>query len=69
MTPSNGNISCVTGPLPGESTGYRWIPLTKASEAELWCFLWSAPEKKKTVEHTIDTPVILDAIELIMTSM
>ena len=21
----------------------RWIPLTKASDAELWCFLWSAP--------------------------
>ena len=22
----------------------RWIPRTKASAAELWCFLWSAPE-------------------------
>ena len=22
----------------------RWIPRTKASEAELWCFLWSASE-------------------------
>ena len=22
----------------------RWIPDTKASDAELWCFLWSAPE-------------------------
>ena len=21
---------------------HRWIPLTKASDAELWCFLWSA---------------------------
>ena len=21
-----------------ESTGHRWIPLTKASDAELWCF-------------------------------
>ena len=28
-----------------ESTGHRWIPLTKASDAELWCFLWSTPEK------------------------
>ena len=27
---------------------YRWIPLTKASDAELWCFLWSVPEQ--TVE-------------------
>ena len=25
--------------------GHRWIPLTKASDAELWCFLWSAPEQ------------------------
>ena len=23
----------------------RWIPRTKASDAELWCFLWSAPKK------------------------
>ena len=22
----------------------RWIPHTKARDAELWCFLWSAPE-------------------------
>ena len=22
----------------------RWIPSTKASDAELWCFLWSTPE-------------------------
>ena len=29
-------------------TGHWWIPLTKASDAELWCFLWSAPEQ--TVE-------------------
>ena len=44
MTSSNGNIFRVTGPLWGEFTGHRWIPLTKASDAELWCFLWSAPE-------------------------
>ena len=31
-------------PLCGEFTGHRWIPRTKASDAELWCFLWSAPE-------------------------
>ena len=23
--------------------GHRWIPLTKANDAELWCFLWSVP--------------------------
>ena len=30
MTSSNGNSFRVTGPLWGESTGHRWIPLTKA---------------------------------------
>ena len=28
----------VTGPLWGEFIGHRWNPLTKASEAEPWCF-------------------------------
>ena len=42
MTSSNGNIFHVAGPLYGEFTGHRWIPCTKASDAELWCFLWSA---------------------------
>ena len=44
MTSSNGNIFCVTGLLCGEFTGHRWISRTKGSDAELWCFLWSAPE-------------------------
>ena len=34
------------------------IPLTKASDTELWCFLWSAPEH--AVEQTMEAPVILD---------
>ena len=38
MTSSNRNIFRVTGPLCGEFTGPRWIPHTKASDAELWCF-------------------------------
>ena len=33
MTSSNGNIFRVTGPLCGESIGYRWISLTKTSDA------------------------------------
>ena len=33
-------------PLCGEFTGIRLIPKTKASDAELWCFLWSAPDYK-----------------------
>ena len=44
LTSSNGNIFRVTGHLFGEFTGPRWIPRTKASDAELWCFLWSASE-------------------------
>ena len=67
LASSNGNIFCVTGPLCGEFTGHRRIPLTKASDAEIWYFLWSAPEQ--TVEQTIETPVIWDAIALIMTSL
>ena len=45
MTSSNGNIFSVTGPLCGEFIDQRWISLTKASNAELWCFPWSAPEQ------------------------
>ena len=56
MTSSNGNIFRVTGPLWGESTGDRWIPLTKASDVELWCFLWSVPEQR--VEQTMETPMV-----------
>ena len=45
MASSNGNIFRVTGHLCGKFTGNRWIPLTKASDVDLWCFLWSAPEQ------------------------
>ena len=44
MTSLNGNTFCVTGPLCGEFTGHRWFSLTKAIDADLWCFLWSASE-------------------------
>ena len=44
MTSSNGNIFRVTVHLCGEFTGPRWIPRTKASDAERWCFLCSASE-------------------------
>ena len=64
MTSSNGNIFRVAGPLCGEFTGYRSIPLTKASDAELWCFLLSAPEQ--TVEYKIETLVTRDALALII---
>ena len=49
MKSSNGNIFHVTGHLCGEFTGHRWISCTKASDVELWCFLWSAPEVSEWV--------------------
>ena len=67
MASSNNNIFRITGPLCGESSGYRWFPLTKASDAGHWCFLWSAPEQ--TVEQAIETLVILESIEFIMPSL
>ena len=65
MTSVNGNIFHVTGPLCGEFTGDRWIPLTNASDAEFLWFLWSASEQ--ACEQTIQTLVIRDAIALMMT--
>ena len=60
MTSSNGNIFRITGAVPGG------IPSRlKASDMELWCFLWSAPEQ--TSEQTNETPVIWDAIALVVT--
>ena len=46
---------------------YWWIPHAKASDAELWCFLWSAPGR--TVEPRMETLVIWDAIGLLITSL
>ena len=56
MTSSNGTIFRVTGPVWVESTGHRWIPLTRASDVEIWCILWSA--HKQAVEQTSDAPVL-----------
>ena len=67
MTSSNGNNFQVTRPMWGESTGHQWITLTKVSDSGLWCFIWSAPEQ--TVEQIIETPVIWDAITLIIKSL
>ena len=45
MTSSNKNTFRAIGPLWGESTGHQCIPLTEASDAELWYFSSSAPCK------------------------
>ena len=49
MTSWNGNTFRVTGPFcAGNLPVTGDIPRTNVSDAELWCFLWSAPEQ--TVE-------------------
>ena len=40
MRSSNGNIFRITCPLCREFTSHRWIPRTKASDAELWWFFF-----------------------------
>ena len=54
ITHDNGNIFRIIGPLWGEFIGHLWIPLTKASNAELWSYFWAAPEQ--VFEQTIETP-------------
>ena len=66
MTSSNGNIFRVTGPLCGEFTGHRWIPRTKASDAELWCYIWSL---NKQLSKQLRGWWFLDVNALIMTSL
>ena len=65
MTPSNGIIFRVTGPLWGECTSNRWIPLARPVTRS-FDVSWSAPGLM--VEGTIETRVHCDAIALIMTS-
>ena len=50
-----------------EFTGQKWIPITKASDTELWCFFISAPEQ--TDGETIEMLVIWDGIGLFMTPL
>ena len=38
-------------------SSYWWIPLTKASDTELWCFHWSVPEQTLgTLGRWFETP-------------
>ena len=59
MAPWKESAFCITGPLPGESTGHQWVPPIKANDAELCCFFLSAPEQ--TVEQTIGNAVAWSA--------
>ena len=44
-------VSSLMALMWGESIGDQWIPLTRASGAKLYCFLWYTP--KQTAEQTI----------------
>ena len=60
MTPSNGSMFRVTGHLCGEFTGHRWIPRTKASDAELWYFFDLRLNKRLSKQSWVwwfETPV------------
>ena len=46
MTSSNGTFFALVAFCVGEFTGHRWILRKKASDADLWCFLWSALEPR-----------------------
>ena len=67
MTSSNGNIFRITGHLWGESTGDRWIPLTKASDAGVFMFsvICAWTNGRANTRGAGDW----DAIALIMTSV
>ena len=56
MTSSNGTISQVTGHLCGEFTGHRWIPRTKASDAELLCFFYLRLNNQLSKQWWFETP-------------
>ena len=65
MTPSNGSIFRVTGPLWIHRSPVHWQrPMPWRG---FFCFLWTVP--RQMVEQTIETPVIWHAIALIMTSL
>ena len=40
----------------------QWVPLTKTSDVELWCFLWSAPEQSPWWCHQMETFSVLLAL-------
>ena len=63
ITSSNRNIFHVTVTLCGESTGDRWIPLTKGQQHGPLMFLFCL--SKQSVGQTLDWPVIRDAMAII----
>ena len=67
ITSSNGNIFRVNGPFVRGTTGDRWIPLSKDSDAGLRRFLWCASEQ--TTGQAVHMAVIKCAMVLIVVSL
>ena len=68
MTSSNENIFRVTGPLYGEFTGHRLIPLTKPVTRSFDVFFHLRLNKRLN-KQSRRAPAIWDIIVLIMTSL
>ena len=64
---ANGNISMFLALCEGNPLVTSGFPSQKASNMELWCFRWSAPEQM--VEQAVDMEVIWDTMVLIMMSL
>ena len=62
MMSCNANAFRVTGPLWEESSGHRWIPLTKGQWCRTLMFLWCSSEQ--ILEPTLGRPVIRGAMPL-----
>ena len=63
----DGNIFRVIGPFWRESTCHRWIPLTKANDADFYVNFDA--RLKKTVVQTVEMSVIWDAMVIFATSL
>ena len=67
MASSNGNFFRVTGHLCGEFTGLRWIPRTKACDAQLWINDWvnngEAGDLRRYHAHYVAIVMIMDIIK------
>ena len=59
--PWHGHAAGVIGPLWGESSGLRYIPSQRTSNADLWCFFFVFPLfYEQGNEQTVELPVIWD---------
>ena len=63
MTQWHGNVLHIPGPLSGESTNHRWIPLTKSQQ---WApfRISSFSGCTRLVEHSVEVPSMGDPIRI-----